>query len=620
MGFDGLGLSHCILDYLNTNGFIEPTEIQKVSIPALIHDYNDVIVQAETGSGKTLCFLLPLMELYLKFDISGIPFGEKFNVFSLIIAPTRELAFQIFNTLDGICKFLDSKNESKKLLPILFRGGKSAAKERAHIDAVSKLSQMGAIISTPGKLSNLFNVITNWTFKNLHLFIIDEADRLMEMNFDVELEIILRRLPKQRKNAVYSATISSLSERLYRIGLKDWKLHSVSSNIVNSNTCYGVMDKLHSIDNLSKISSGSEKIPAGLTNYYSIVNMTDKFDYLHKFISHLLYTGANKCIMFFLTCDFVDYINMALDKLNPKFKLIKIHRKMNQRDRELAFKEFKQTTNQLTILLATDLFSRGIDVQNVDWIFQFDAPQDPSIYLHRSGRTARAGSTGYSIILLDNNEISFIEFIKSKNVDLIQWNFEDFTSGANPFGETINTSIPTLLRSIAEKDRQFMLSANKAFVSYVRAYSEHILKYTFNISVCDLGGLATLLGVLRMPRVKEILGRKFNFTPSLVNPKSVPFLCAEMEAKRLKELEENEANNSRLNSLKNEIKNVSQDKYTRKKKGNGKTKKNRTRSEKRNAKRNEMNVEWLEFSREENLVKKLKKGKISKDLFDKLTS
>lgn len=224
------------------------------------------------------------MELYLKFDISGIPFGEKFNVFSLIIAPTRELAFQIFNTLDGICKFLDSKNESKKLLPILFRGGKSAAKERAHIDAVSKLSQMGAIISTPGKLSNLFNVITNWTFKNLHLFIIDEADRLMEMNFDVELEIILRRLPKQRKNAVYSATISSLSERLYRIGLKDWKLHSVSSNIVNSNTCYGVMDKLHSIDNLSKISSGSEKIPAGLTNYYSIVNMTDKFDYLHKFI------------------------------------------------------------------------------------------------------------------------------------------------------------------------------------------------------------------------------------------------------------------------------------------------------------------------------------------------
>lgn len=123
------------------------------------------------------------------------------------------------------------------------------------------------------------------------------------------------------------------------------------------------------------------------------------------------------------------------------------------------------------------------------------------------------------------------------------------------------------------------------------------------------------------------IGRKFNFTPSLVNPKSVPFLCAEMEAKRLKELEENEANNSRLNSLKNEIKNVSQDKYTRKKKGNGKTKKNRTRSEKRNAKRNEMNVEWLEFSREgirgnylENLVKKLKKGKISKDLFDKLTS
>merc|ERR1719506_2904526 len=249
------------------------------------------------------------------------------------------------------------------------------------------------------------------------------------------------------------------------------------------------------------------------------------------------------------------------------------------------------------VLLATDLLSRGVDVPDVDWVVQFDAPQDPEVFVHRIGRTGRAGASGRTLLLLAPSEHLYTSFLEKRKLLLAP--FETSVKGS---------STCTRLRNRLEADRDALLRAIKAFVAFVRAYQNHKLSFVFPFADLDLGGLATQLGLLRLPRMKEILGRKIKgFTASDVHPITVPFLNRKREKQRQEQL--------KVDLAKREEERAEREKARNKP---AKVEKERTRTEKRAAKKANVQDHWDELAREERLAKKLKQKKISVKEYEKL--
>ena len=245
------------------------------------------------------------------------------------------------------------------------------------------------------------------------------------------------------------------------------------------------------------------------------------------------------------------------------------------------------------VLLATDLVARGIDVADVEWIIQFDCPQDPAFFVHRVGRTARAGRLGSALALLLPNEASaYLAFLAKRGVVMQERKPDAGHPELHPLA---------VREKLTSTRREILLKANAAFVSFVRAYQAHVLSFIFSAKEVDLGDVATSFAVLRIPRVKEILGKKLeNFVAHAVKPDDVKFSDPVREKARQKQVRE----------VKPELP-VIPVKVV-------KPLENRSRSEKRKVSRETKMAEWDDLQREERLAKKLRKGKISKKEFERL--
>merc|ERR1719221_500637 len=186
------------------------------------------------------------------------------------------------------------------------------------------------------------------------------------------------------------------------------------------------------------------------------------------------------------------------------------------------------------ILLSTDLAARGIDIEAVNWVVQFNAPMEPDAFVHRIGRTARAGQTGRSLIMLQPHEDSYVPFLKQRGIILEDMSeVEGFNAVSASEAEQADKAALQRIRRAVETDRAMMLKASRAFVSFLRSYQEHQLPYIFPFKGLDLGALATGFCLLRMPRMKEILGRKIKgFQQSSVSPADVPFKNKAQEKQR----------------------------------------------------------------------------------------
>ena len=352
MTFSELNLHENVLAGLDAMGFTKPTPIQQAAIPIILAN-KDLIGCAQTGTGKTAAFLLPLMHKIAESDASD----EQIN--TMIIVPTRELAVQIDQQLEGLSYFSGITS-----LPV-YGGGDGAGFTREK-NALAKGTHIE--IGTPGKLISHLN-LGYVKVEHLQHLVLDEADRMLDMGFYDDIMKIITFLPKERQNLLFSATMAPKIRKLAMEILTDPEEISIS------------------------IAKPSEKITQAAFLAYD----SQKID----LVKHLLRFGDIPSLIIFTSRKTkVREITRALQK--EGFNAKGISSDLEQVEREDMLREFKN--KQLPIIVATDVISRGIDVDNIDMIINYDVPGDAADYVHRIGRTARAESEGEAVTFINEDD------------------------------------------------------------------------------------------------------------------------------------------------------------------------------------------------------------------------
>ena len=611
----------------NIYQFNKITKVQYIVINEFLKN-EDVIVKSVTGSGKTLSYIIPLFQRLINYSKENLEY--KNQTLALILLPARELSEQV---LKDILNFIN--NMKYKFTFQLLIGGKKVEND------IEKYNNEipNIIIATPGRLIDIDEKV-KINFQNLQIFILDEADKMLDMGFEVEISYILSKIPKQRRTGLFSATVTSNIENIIKAGMRnpifiDIKIQNNKSNdiFINENDLKKPISSQGSYykvipfnkDN-NKINNSIQELPQGLYQYYvEIKNIKYKIPHLIH-ILNMIYNGLEKRkIMIFLsTCNSVDYFNLLLPLLFKKlsmtdFSISKLHSKISQNKRNKEYKLFKiENKNKLNILLSTDLASRGIDIPNIDMIIQFDPPKTDDSYIHKAGRTARVDNKGISLLFLNENELTFLNYMKQKGIFIQKWEDQIIKKEEDVdliFSENNKNGISVLncIKEINISDKWIYDKAVNTFVSFLRYYQEIELKYIFHYPNLDIGNFANSLQLLKLPRLKK---KDFdsvkNFIPDeFIQPKDLIYLNKNIE--------------KQMNEKKKKIDEKMDFFYQKKRekkeemklKGKRNEEKNRSRREKKEAKIKNILDEWDDLADDDKLYKKYKKGKITKEEYEK---
>ncbi|MCJ8742340.1 hypothetical protein PDJAM_G00080980 [Pangasius djambal] len=564
-------LHDSILLTLKKLGFIYMTPVQSACIPLFMSN-KDVAAEAVTGSGKTLAFVIPLLEILLKSEEKL----KKMQVGALIITPTRELAIQISEVVG---QFLEEFPQFRQILLI---GGSNP------IEDVEKFKTNGAniVIGTPGRLEDMFRRKADGLdlascVKALAVLVLDEADRLLDMGFEASLNTILGYLPKQRRTGLFSATQTQELEKLVRAGLRNPVRITVKEKGVAATSV--------------------QKTPARLSNYYTICRTEDKFNMLVAFLRQHKH---EKQLVFFSTCACVEYFGRALEVFVKNVTILCIHGKMKDK-RNKIFSEFRELKSG--ILVCTDVMARGIDIPDVNWVLQYDPPSSASSFVHRCGRTARIGNRGNALVFLLPMEETYINFLSINQKCPLQ---------PYPRVKDVVDVLPKL-KALALGDRAVFERGMKAFVSFVQAYAKHECSLIFRLKDLDFAALARGFALLRMPKMPELRGKTFPAFEEITDTDSIRFKDKNREKQRQKSLQEQKEKEKQAPfQKKNFIKNKAWSKQKSKK-----DKKRKMAAKRKMNEGSDVDDEDIdELLSDTRLLKKLKKGKISEEDFDKQMS
>jgi ATP-dependent RNA helicase DDX47/RRP3 len=365
VSFRDVGVCDELVQVCEKLNYKHPTIIQRKSLPYSLKN-RDIIGLAETGSGKTLAFALPIVQELLK---NPQPY------FALVIAPTRELCVQISEHFQAI-----GQNFGLKTTVIV--GGLDLMAQS--IALVNKKPHV--IIATPGRILHHLENTKGFSLENLKYLVMDEADKLLNMDFEAQLDKILVGLPKNRTTLLFSATMTSKVSKLQRA----------------------------SLNNPVKVEASNKNDTArNLVQNY--IFMPQK--YKDCYLVHLINEFAGKTVLIFvITCK--QALRTCLVLRNLGFDVCTIHGQMSQAKRLGSLNKFK--SKETKILVATDVASRGLDIPNVDVVINYDIPQSYKDYIHRVGRTARAGKSGLSVSMTtqyDVEDYQKIEFHLNKKLE-----------------------------------------------------------------------------------------------------------------------------------------------------------------------------------------------------------
>ncbi|KAL1872030.1 hypothetical protein VTK73DRAFT_1698 [Phialemonium thermophilum] len=348
--FKDLGVVDTLCDACAALGYKLPTPIQRESIPIALQG-RDIIGLAETGSGKTAAFALPILQALLE---------KPQPLFGLVLAPTRELAAQISQAFDAL-------GASISLRCALIVGG---------LDMVPQAIALGKkphiIVATPGRLLDHLEKTKGFSLQRLKYLVLDEADRMLDLDFASILDKILKFLPRDRRTYLFSATMSSKVESLQRASLRDPVRVSISSS------------KYQTVSTLKQ-------------NYLFIPHM-HKDTYLIYLVNEF---AGRSTIIFTRQVHETQRLSILLRALG--FGAIPLHGQLSQSSRLGALNKFRAGSRD--ILVATDVAARGLDIPKVDLVINFDLPQDSKTYVHRVGRTARAGKSGLALSLVTQYDL-----------------------------------------------------------------------------------------------------------------------------------------------------------------------------------------------------------------------
>lgn len=376
MPFSKLKLSPQILKALDKSAFIQPTPIQKKVIP-LVLDGKDVMARAQTGSGKSASFVLPVLELLAQRKGEG-----KAKIKALVLTPTRELTLQVSEAFKTFGEFLPKR---PKVVSII--GGESIG------DQLYEIQQgCDVVVATSGRLIDVLSK-KQMNLSHLEFFILDEADKMLDLGFAEELEHILQEIPQKRQNLLFSATYPP-------------KMLQIASRITKESVEVSI--------------ESEEPTVKEITQRAIQVNRENRAPLLRHLIKE---EKLEQVLVFMANKRATD--NIAAKFRKHGFKAESFHGDLYQDERNGTLDNFK--TKKINILFATDLVSRGLDIKDIDCVVNFDLPRSSSDYIHRIGRTGRAGKSGLAISFIgheDNAHFKLIE--KRSNIKLTREQIEGF--------------------------------------------------------------------------------------------------------------------------------------------------------------------------------------------------
>ncbi|ELK19207.1 probable ATP-dependent RNA helicase DDX49 [Pteropus alecto] len=364
-GFAELGLSSWLVEQCRQLGLKQPTPVQLGCIPAILEG-RDCLGCAKTGSGKTAAFVLPILQ-----KLSEDPYG----IFCLVLTPTRELAYQIAEQFRVLGKPLGLKD-------CIIVGG---------MDMVAQALELSrkphVVIATPGRLADHLRSSNTFSIKKIRFLVMDEADRLLEQgctDFTMDLEVILAAVPAQRQTLLFSATLTDTLKELQGLATNQpffWEAQAPVRTVEQLDQRYLL-------------------VPEKVKDAY-LVHLIQNFQDEHEDWSIIIFTN---------TCKTCQILCMMLRKFN--FPTVALHSMMKQKERFAALAKFKSSIYR--ILIATDVASRGLDIPAVQLVINHNTPGLPKIYIHRVGRTARAGRQGQAITLVTQYDIHLVHAIEEQ--------------------------------------------------------------------------------------------------------------------------------------------------------------------------------------------------------------
>lgn len=419
------------------------TEIQKQTIGLALQG-KDVLGAAKTGSGKTLAFLVPVLEALYRLQWTS---ADGLGV--LIISPTRELAYQTFEVLRKVGKNHDFSAG-------LIIGGKDLKHE------AERINNINILVCTPGRLLQHMDETICFHATNLQMLVLDEADRILDMGFADTMNAIIENLPKKRQTLLFSATQTKSVKDLARLSLKNPEYVWVHEK--------------------AKYST-----PATLEQNYIVCELPQKISVLYSFLrSHL----KKKSIVFFSSCKEVQYLYRVFCRLRPGISILALHGRQQQMRRMEVYNEFVH--KRAAVLFATDIAARGLDFPAVNWVLQFDCPEDANTYIHRAGRTARYKEDGEALLILLPSEKGMVQLLLQKKVPVkeIKINPEKLID------------VQKKLESFLAEDQDLKERAQRCFVSYIRSVYLMKDKEIFDVSKLPIPEYALSLGLAVAPRVR----------------------------------------------------------------------------------------------------------------------
>jgi ATP-dependent RNA helicase DDX31/DBP7 len=556
-GFAALGLDSRICDHLESLGYTAPTRIQEAAIPVLARR-KDTLVKSETGSGKTLAYLLPVIQ-----DLIDRPdrITRDAGTFALVLAPTRELAVQIENVFKQVAK------PFYWLVATTLMGGENKKAEKARLRKGTQV-----VIGTPGRIKDHMETTQAWQLGKIRWFILDEADRLLDLGFEESMKAIYKFVDvvanaerDVRCNVLVSATLNkgdgvdSLAETILRdpqfVGFDDKEEAKKAKEEKKKDAAKGDDSASESESEVESSDSEDERIKASIIAQAkgraapapvpapstSLVSGEDQFVtpttlkqlYVEMSSRHRLVALASflrlrivsaqksntkcKLIVFVSTCAAVEFLHKVFSHTYwpdyqtghammakedgvaapepeldmPKDPLLdtqlwKLHGNMPQKLRTTTYFDFYKASEG--ILFCTDVAARGLDLPAVDWIVQYDAPEDTDDYVHRVGRTARIGHAGQALLFLVQSEIGYIDILKSKGIMLESVSLERMLAGLHVGLQKISlqpimgpNGRPLPAGAILQKQLEYMCQispdlanlAREAYISFFRSYAAY---------------------------------------------------------------------------------------------------------------------------------------------------
>ena len=357
--FSESNLSPDIIKAVGELGYESPTEIQKQTIPFILSDIRDLIALAQTGTGKTAAFSLPILDMI--DDTSR-------KIQLLVLAPTRELALQIAKDIKNYSKYLPNVKTTAVY------GGSSITEQIRNLREKPQI-----IVGTPGRVIDLINRKA-LDFSQIHWLVLDEADEMLSMGFKDDLETILSETPETKQTLLFSATMNKEVERISKNYLTN--PHRISVGSINA-------------------------VKKNIKHEYYVVNYRQKKEALKRLID----ANPNQYSIIFCrtkmeTQDVADFL------MQNGYAADALHGDLSQAQRDTVMKKFR--LKNIDILVATDVAARGLDVNSLTHVIHYSLPDDPEVFVHRSGRTGRAGKDGISMALIKPEETRKLNQIKSQ--------------------------------------------------------------------------------------------------------------------------------------------------------------------------------------------------------------